>query len=60
MTDSPTDLSEFHDELHSRSGRIARLWVVANVLRIAPRRPDAHPLAEPATKAAQQLVTDLQ
>lgn len=54
-------LTEFHDELESRSGRIARLWVVANILRIAARgRADAHPLAEPAAKAAEQLVTDLQ
>lgn len=53
-------LSEFHDELQSRSGRIARLWVVSNILRIADRRPDAHLLAEPAAKAADQLVTDLQ
>lgn len=53
-------LAEFHDDLHSRSGRIARLWMCSNLLRIAQRRADAHPLAEPASKAAAQLVTDLQ
>lgn len=53
-------LTEFHDDLHSRSGRIARLWVCSNLLRIAQRRADAHALAEPAAKAAAQLVTDLQ
>jgi hypothetical protein len=53
-------LAEFSDELHSRPGRIARLWVVSNILRIAHRRPDAHPLAEQAAKAAEQLVTELQ
>lgn len=53
-------LVEFHDDLHSRSGRIARLWVLSNLLRIAQRRADAHALAEPAAKAAAQLITDLQ
>ncbi|OLT11062.1 hypothetical protein BJF78_27785 [Pseudonocardia sp. CNS-139] len=52
-------LTEFHDDLESRSGRIARLWVVSNILRIADRRADARALTEPAAKAADQLVADL-
>jgi hypothetical protein len=52
-------LAEFHDDLHTRSGRIARLWVTCNILRIAHRRADAHPLIEPARAAADRLLTDL-
>jgi hypothetical protein len=52
-------LTEFHDDLTTRSGRIARLWVTCNILRIADRRTDAHPLAEQARKTADQLIADL-
>lgn len=52
-------LTEFHHDLQSRSGRIARLWVLSNILRMAGRRADARALAEPAAEAADQLVTDL-
>jgi len=52
-------LAEFHDDLHTRSGRIARLWVTCNILRIAHRRADTQSLIEPARKAADQLLTDL-
>ncbi|MDQ3403728.1 MAG: hypothetical protein M3548_10080 [Actinomycetota bacterium] len=52
-------LAEFYDDLHSRSGRIARLWVLSNLLRMAERRPDVQALVEPVAKAAEQLVSDL-
>jgi thiamine kinase-like enzyme len=51
--------TEFHDDLDSRAGKIARLWVCSNILRMADRRADAHALAEPAASAADQLVKDL-
>jgi hypothetical protein len=53
-------LTEFHDDLESRSGRIARLWVLSNLLRIAARRADAQALTGPAATAADRLVSDLQ
>ncbi|OLF09127.1 hypothetical protein BLA60_21370 [Actinophytocola xinjiangensis] len=52
-------LAEFGDDLHTRSGRIARLWTTCNILRIAPRRADARSLTKPARRAADQLLTDL-
>jgi hypothetical protein len=52
-------LTEFHDDLTTRSGRIARLWVTCNIVRIADRRADARPLAEQACKTADQLIADL-
>lgn len=52
-------LAEFRDDLESRSGRIARLWVVSNILRIAANRADTRALADPAADAADQLITDL-
>jgi hypothetical protein len=51
--------ADFRDELDSRSGKIARLWVCANILRMADRRADAGLLAEPARAATEQLVKDL-
>jgi hypothetical protein len=52
-------LAEFGDDLHTRPGRIARLWVTCNILRIAHQRVDARSLIEPAREAADQLLTDL-
>ncbi|APU13192.1 MULTISPECIES: hypothetical protein [Actinoalloteichus] len=52
-------LAEFAADLDTRSGRIARLWVTCNLLRLAATRADAHPLAEPARKAAGELIIDL-
>ena len=52
-------LEEFGDDLNTRAGRIARLWVVSNIVRIGDRRPDAGALVEQATKASAQLLTDL-
>ncbi|MGH3828219.1 MAG: phosphotransferase, partial [Pseudonocardiaceae bacterium] len=51
--------AEFHEDLDSRAGKIARLWVCSNILRIADRRADAYALVEPAATAADQLVKDL-
>ncbi|MGH3673741.1 MAG: hypothetical protein ACRDSH_24440, partial [Pseudonocardiaceae bacterium] len=51
--------TEFHDDLDSRAGKIARLWVCSNILRMADRRADAQALAEPAASAADQIVKDL-
>ena len=51
--------AEFRDDLDCRSGRIARLWVCSNILRMADQRADARDLAEPARAAAERLVTDL-
>lgn len=50
---------EFREDLDSRSGKIARLWVCANILRMADRRAAAGRLAEPARAAADQLVKNL-
>ncbi|MGH3696264.1 MAG: hypothetical protein ACRDRX_20100 [Pseudonocardiaceae bacterium] len=52
--------AEFRDDLDSRSGRIARLWVCSNIVRMVGRREDATALAEPARDAADELVTSLQ
>lgn len=52
--------AEFHDDLNCRSGKIARLWVCSNILRMADQRADARDLAEPAKAAADHLVKDLQ
>ncbi|MGH3624693.1 MAG: hypothetical protein ACRDQ5_23380 [Sciscionella sp.] len=51
--------AEFRDDLDCRSGKIARLWVCSNILRMADRRADAHALTEPATAAADRLLKDL-
>ncbi|HSL08578.1 MAG TPA: hypothetical protein VK887_11495 [Pseudonocardiaceae bacterium] len=51
--------AEFRDDLDRRSGKIARLWVCSNILRMVDQRADARDLAEPARAAADQLVTDL-
>ncbi|MGH3706621.1 MAG: hypothetical protein ACRDRQ_00635 [Pseudonocardiaceae bacterium] len=51
--------AEFRDELDCRSGKIAQLWVCANILRLGDRRADTHRLTEPARAAAEQLVKDL-
>lgn len=51
--------AEFRDELDCRSGKIARLWVCSNILRMADKRADARDLAGPASAAADQLVKDL-
>jgi len=51
--------AEFRADLDCRSGKIARLWVCGNILRMANTRADAHNLAKPAKAAANQLVTDL-
>lgn len=47
--------AEFRDDLDCRSGKIARLWVCGNILRMANMRADAHNLAEPARAAAAPL-----
>lgn len=52
-------LSEFSDDLESRSGRIARLWVCSNILRNAARRKDLRPVAESAKIAADRLLKSL-
>lgn len=52
--------AEFADDLNSRSGRIAQLWVCSNIIRIADRRPDAGQVAQPAHSAADRLLKDLQ
>lgn len=52
--------AEFHDDLESRAGRIAQLWVCSNIIRMSPRRDDAQKLAEPAATAAESLLKDLQ
>lgn len=51
--------AEFRDDLDSRSGRIARLWVCSNILRMAGRRADATALQQPARDAAEQLLKSL-
>ncbi|MGH3826710.1 MAG: hypothetical protein ACRDQX_05995 [Pseudonocardiaceae bacterium] len=51
--------AEFRDDLDCRSGKIARLWVCGNILRLADKRADARDLAERARAAADQLVKDL-
>jgi hypothetical protein len=51
--------AEFRDDLDCRSGKIARLWVCSNILRMADQRADARDLAEPARAAADRLVKDL-
>lgn len=51
--------AEFRDDLDCRSGKIARLWVCANILRMTERRTDARRLAEPARVAADQLLKEL-
>jgi hypothetical protein len=50
---------EFRDDLDSRSGRIARLWVCSNILRMAGRRADATALQQPARDAADELLKTL-
>jgi hypothetical protein len=51
--------AEFRDALDCRSGKIARLWICSNILRMADTRADARDLAEPARAAADQLIKDL-
>jgi hypothetical protein len=51
--------AEFRDDLDSRSGRIARLWVCSNILRMAGRRADATALQQPARDAAERLLKSL-
>ena len=50
---------EFREDLDCRSGKIARLWVCSNILRMADKRADARDLAAVARAAADQLVKDL-
>lgn len=51
--------AEFRDDLDCRSGKIARLWVCSNILRMADSRADARDLTEPTRAAADRLVKDL-
>ncbi len=52
-------LAEFSDDLESRSGRIARLWICSNIVRNAARRNDLGPIANSAQTAADQLLKSL-
>lgn len=51
--------AEFRDDLDSRSGRISRLWVCANILRMAGRRADATAVQPQAREAADDLLKSL-
>jgi hypothetical protein len=52
-------LEEFDEDLSTRSGRLARLLFCANVLRLARRATVPSPLAEPARKAADDLLSSM-
>lgn len=52
--------AEFRHDLDCGSGKIARLWVCSNILRMADQRANARDLAERARAAAERLVNSLQ
>jgi hypothetical protein len=52
--------AEFRADLDSRSGRIARLWVCSNILRLVGRRVDTTALQGPTRDAAEELLKSLQ
>lgn len=51
---------EFAEDLGTRSGRLAQLFVCANAIRIARRRGQPTPLSGPATVEAERLLRELE
>jgi hypothetical protein len=51
---------EFQTDLQTRSGKLAQLLFCSNVIRVNAKRTDPSPLVEPAKRAADILLTELQ
>lgn len=51
--------NKFGSELSTRSGRLAQLLLVANIIRLAARRTNPSPLLEPARRAADVILNEL-
>ncbi|AHH98686.1 hypothetical protein [Kutzneria albida] len=52
-------LREFTHDLATREGRLARLLLCANIIRIATKQDATTPLLQPAKHAAHELLTEL-